>query len=75
LYIYYTNFATHLGKFNRYVQVLKNAGDIIHSGVVVDMCFQILRSRLGGQYTGCAVDEVADLVVGGEDAEEIAVVK
>ena len=60
-----------LDECNPYVHVFRNARDIVHTGIVCDMRIWILRSRPGGQYLGPTADEVAVLIIGGEDGHEM----
>jgi len=49
----------------------ENAGDILQTGVIRNMRIQTLQSHPGGQYLISTTDEVASLIVGGEDGHEI----
>ena len=60
-----------LDECNPYVHVFRNARDILHSGVLHDMRIRILRPRRGGQYITLTANEVATLIVGGDDVDEM----
>jgi len=60
-----------LDECNPYVHVFRNARDILHTGVVRDMRIRILRSCPGGQYLRPTTDELAALIIGGEDEHEM----
>ena len=56
-------------KCNPYVQVFRQARDIVDTYNVRDMCIRIITTRPRGQYIRPTADEVAALIVGGEGAE------
>ena len=60
-----------LNACNPYVQVFRQARDIINTGNVYDMGIRIITARPGGQYIRLTANEVATLIVGGEGTEAV----